>query len=162
MSDLAERLDNIRVRATVPGTELYAELRNRNEVALTFGEGVYEFIDERALERTLASLAKRLYTGWLREYREVISTTGINIEPQDQHDYNFLEELHGLEVSVTSSDERITLSTVGMLDFSAKLCRGTVRELTEKEFTARVAEIAPQLIFRYQAQASQLKARYYG
>lgn len=162
MTGLAERLDSIRVRVTAPGVELHAELRNRRELSISFGESVYEFIDERVLERALSGLAKRLYTGWLRQYREAVSTTSLNIEANDQHDFNFQEEIHAVEVSVESSDGRITLATVGMRDFSVGLRRGTVRELREDEFVARIIEVAPLLIDRYQAQVSELKARYYG
>ncbi|GAB2744387.1 hypothetical protein GCM10027174_17620 [Salinifilum aidingensis] len=162
MGELAERLDNIRVRASAPGVELDAELRNQREVALTFGESVYEFIDERYLERALAGLARRLYTGWLRQYKEAISTTNLNVEPNDQHDFNFEEDVRAVEASAESSDGRITLATVGMQEFTASLRPGTVRQLSEREFVARVAEVAPLLIERYQAHVAELKVRYYG
>lgn len=142
--------------------ELRAELRNRTDFSLPFGESVYDFVDERALEGALSSLAKRLYTGWLRQYREAISTTNVNVEPNDRHDFDFLEEIHAVEVSVASSDGRITLSTVGMREFTAQLRRGTVRELSEGEFVARVVEVAPQLLDRYPSAVSEVKARFHG
>ncbi|ASU80483.1 hypothetical protein CDG81_21880 [Actinopolyspora erythraea] len=162
MGELAERLDRIRVRASAPGVDLEAELRNRSEVTLTFGESAYEFVDERFLERALAGLARRLYTGWVRQYREAISTTNLNIEPNDQHDTDFEAEMRAVEVSVESDDGRITISTVGMQDFNASIRRGTVRELSEREFVSRVAELTPRLIQRFQAEVAELKVRYYG
>lgn len=162
MGKLAERLDNIRVRATAPGTDLEAKLHNRTEVTISFGESAYEFIDEGALERALSSLARLLYTGWLRQYREAISTTNLDIYPNDQHDFNFRDEADAVEASGESNDGRITLSTVGMRQFSAKIERGTVRELTEREFITRVAEAAPLLIEDYIAKVAELKVRYYG
>ncbi|QGK71717.1 hypothetical protein GIY23_21325 [Allosaccharopolyspora coralli] len=162
MAGLAEQLDDIRVRASAPGVEIHAELRNRSEVSLSFGESVYEFIDERVLERALGSLAERLFTGWMRQYREAISATSLNVESNDQHDFDFQEEIHAVEVGVESGDGRISLSTVGMREFSARLRRGTVRELSEDQFVARVVEVAPQLIDRYQVEVSEVKVRYYG
>nr|WP_218862114.1 hypothetical protein [Actinopolyspora biskrensis] len=159
---MAERLDRIRVRANAPGVDLEAELRDRNQVTLTFGESVYEFIDERFLERALAGLARRLYTGWVRQYREAISTTNLNIEPNDQHDFAFEEEMHAVEASAESSDGRVTISTVGMQEFSVSIRRGTVRELSEREFVARATEVVPRLIQHFQAQVAELKVRYYG
>ncbi|MBA8824737.1 hypothetical protein FHX42_002084 [Saccharopolyspora lacisalsi] len=54
------------------------------------------------------------------------------------------------------------ISTVGMRDFSATIRPGTVRELSEREFVARVAEVTPRLIQHFQAQVAELKVRYYG
>ncbi|MGJ7908273.1 hypothetical protein ACOQFL_17560 [Actinopolyspora sp. H202] len=142
--------------------ELEAELRDRSQVTLEFGESVYEFIDERFLERALTGLARRLYTGWVKQYREAISTTNLNIEPNDQHDSEFEEEMRVVEASVESGDGRIAVSTVGMQDFSATIHPGTVRELSEREFVARVAEVTPALIQRFQAKVAELKVRYYG
>ncbi|TCP50841.1 hypothetical protein EV191_107105 [Tamaricihabitans halophyticus] len=162
MGQLAERLNGIRVHAAAPGIDLEGELRNRTEITLSFGESVYEFVNEAALERALASLARLLYTGWLRQYREAISTTNLNIYPNDQHDFNFRDEADAVEASGESSDRRITLSTVGMRSFSAEIQRGTVRELSERGFIANIAEAAPRLIEDYRAKVTDIKRRYYG
>ncbi|WP_232376532.1 hypothetical protein [Amycolatopsis aidingensis] len=103
MGELAERLDNIRVRVSAPGTDIEAELRNRTEFTLSFGESVYEFIDERALERALASLARLLYAGWQRQYREAISDTALNIDPEDQHDLDFRDESRAASPAMAES-----------------------------------------------------------
>ena len=161
MSGLAEQLDGIRVRASTSGGDIRAELSNRREVSISFEEGVYGFISETALEAALSRLARQLYTGWVRQYQAAISTTHLDGEPKDQHHLNFQDEVRAVQVSVESSDGRISLSTVGMQDFTAKVRRGTVRELSEGEFTARVAEVAPQLIRQYQAKVLELKGRYY-
>lgn len=162
MGELADRLDRIRVRVRAPGTDIEAELRNRNEFALSFGEGVYEFIDERALERALASLARLLYAGWQRQYREAISDTRLNIDPEDQHDFNFQEESRAVESHGESGDGRVALSAVGMDEFTARIKPGTLRELREGEFTALVTEAAARLLENYQATMNELKVRFYG
>ncbi|MHA6802149.1 hypothetical protein [Salinifilum ghardaiensis] len=162
MGELAERLDNIRVRANAPGMDVQAELHNRAEFTLSFGESVYEFADERALERALASMARLLYAGWQRQYREAVEAAGLDIDPQDQHDFNFQEECRAVESHGESSDGRFALSAVGMDEFSARIQRGTVRELGEGEFAARVTEAANLLVADYQAKTTELKMRYYG
>ena len=162
MGDLAERLDGIQVRVSAPGADIEAELRGRSELRLTFGESVYEFSDERALERTLASLARLLYTGWARQYQEAIAETNLTSGPRDQHDLNYQEEVREIEASGESGDGRVALSTVGMGDFAAQIKRGTVRELEEDEFAAQVGEAATLLLGSYQAQVNELKLRYYG
>ena len=162
MGRLAERLDNIRVRVRAPGADIEAELSARNTITLSFGESVYEFIRERYLEHALASLARLLFAAWLREYRAAIADTGLNIDPKDQHDLNFRDERQEIRSSGESSDGRITLSTVGMNDFTARITRGTVRDLREREFVALVEEAAAALLADYRAQVRELKKRYYG
>ncbi len=162
MGELAERLDRIRVRVSAPATDIEAELRNRTEITLSFGESVYEFIDERALERALASLARLLYAGWQRQYREAISGTGLDIDPNDQHDFNFQEESRAVESYGESSDGRVALSAVGMDEFTARIKPGTMRQLRETEFAARATESATRLLDDYQTTMDELKVRYYG
>ncbi len=162
MGRLAERLDNIRVRVRAPGADIEAELSARNTITLSFGESVYEFIRERYLEHALASLARLLFAGWLREYRAAIADTGLNIDPKDQHDLNFRDERQDLQSSGESSDGRIRLTAVGMDDFTVRITRGTVRDLREREFVARVGEAAAALLGDYRTQVRDLKKRYYG
>lgn len=162
MGQLAERLDNIRVRTRLPNMDIEAELRNRDQITVEFGESVYEFTNERVLEDALASLARLLYAGWQKQYRAAIDDTDLDIDPNDQHDINFRDEANAVEASVTSSDERITLSTVGMREFSARIKPGTLRELKERHFLARIDELAPRLIEEYRSQVGELKVRYYG
>lgn len=159
MAGLAEQLDGIKVQASTSGADIRAELSNRSQVVLSFGEGVYEFISEHALEQALSRLARQLCTGWVRQYQEAISTTHLDDQPKGQRDYDFQEEVRAVSASVESSDGRISLSTVGMQDFTATVRRGTVRSLSEGEFAARVAEVAPQLIRQYQAKVLELKTR---
>lgn len=162
MGELADRLDNIRVRANPPGMDVEAELRNRNEFTLSFGESVYEFIDHSALERGLASVARLLYAGWVRQYQEAIAETNLDTDPKDQHDLNFREETRAIESCGESSDGRVAFSAVGMDDFTARIKQGTLRELDDREFAARASEAATLLVEDYMAQTTVLKMRYYG
>lgn len=161
MGELADRLDNIRVRVSAPGADIAAELRNRGEFGLYFGESVYEFIDERFLEHSLASMARLLYAGWQREYMDAISDTNLNVLPEDQHDFNFRDEVRAIEASGQSSDGRITISAVGMDDFTVQIKSGTVRELGEAEFATGASEAASLLLQRHEEQATQLQMQYY-
>jgi hypothetical protein len=160
MGRLAERLDNIRVQVRAPGAEIQAELSSRNIITLSFGESVYAFISERYLEHALASLARLLFAGWVREHRAAIADTGLNIDPKDQHDLRFRDERQEIRSSGESSDGRVRLSAVGMDDFTVRIKRGTVRELREREFVARVGEAASALLADYRAQVRELKKRY--
>lgn len=162
MGKLAERLDAIQVRVKAPGAEVEAELRNRRDFTLYFGDSVYEFIDEKALERALASLARLLYAGWQREYMRAIEDTSIRVLPDDQYDINFREESRQIEVTAESHDGRVKLSAVGMDEFTAEIEHGTLRKLKEHEFANRVAETASLLLDRHDAKATELQMGYYG
>jgi hypothetical protein len=162
MGRLADRLDGIRVRVRAPGTEIEAELRNRTDITITFGESVYDFVDERGLERSLAALARLVYAGWLRQYRAAIDDSALDITPRDDRDGKFLGERAKIEASGRSGDGRITLTCVGMQDISVEILPGTVRELTEAEFTARAKEAVTTLIQDYLAKVRALRKRCYG
>lgn len=161
MGYLADQFDRIRVRVRAPGAEIEAELRNYTEISLSFDESVYEFISESALDQELARMARLLHAGWVRQYRAVLDGTAISIDPKDRHDRNFIEERSGIEVSGSSHDERVALSTKGMNEFSAKVERGTVRDLKEKQFTTDVAEAVSDLFEKFRRQASEIHERYY-
>ncbi|WP_258175231.1 hypothetical protein [Actinopolyspora mortivallis] len=110
----------------------------------------------------LASLARLLYAGWQRQYREAIEGRGLDVEPHDQHDFDFQAECRAVESYGESSDGRFALSAVGMDEFTARIKRGSLRELREDEFAARVSEAATLLVRDYQAKTTELKLRYYG
>jgi hypothetical protein len=161
MGQLADRLDGIRVRVRVPGSEIEAELRNRTDVTISFGESVYEFLDERGLERSLASLARLLYAAWLREYRAAIDDSALDVTPHDQRDYDFLDARSEIAAGGASNDGRIRFSAVGMQDITVEIVPGTVRELTEDQFAARTKEAVTILIQDYMAQVRDLRIRFY-
>ena len=161
MGQLAERLDSIHVRVRAPGTEIEAELRNGTDITISFGEGVYEFLNESGLERHLASLARLLYAAWLRQYRAAIDDSALDIAPHDDRDHEFLRERSQLESAGASGDGRITFSAVGMRDISVRIVPGTVWQLTEDQFAARTKEAVALLVQDYRAKVRQLKIRYY-
>ncbi|QWF79450.1 hypothetical protein HUW46_02858 [Amycolatopsis sp. CA-230715] len=161
MVDLAERLGQIRVRVRAPGTEIEAELRGRTGISLSFEESVYEFIDESALERALASIARLLWAGWRRQYLSAIDETSLSIDANDFRDSNFIADRARIEAIGTSSDERIVITTVGMENFAVHIEPGTVREVPEDQFATKASAAATKLIQDFQAKVSELKKRYY-
>ena len=161
MADLAERLDGIRVQVRAPGTEIEAELRRRTGITLSFGESVYDFIDESALERALVGIARLLWTGWQRQYRAAIDETNLNIEVDDLRDSNFFADRAKVEAIGKSNDARITITAIGMESFTVHIKPGTVREISEDQFAANASESATKLIQDFQAKVDELKKRYY-
>ncbi|MBN9745993.1 hypothetical protein DMP23_33760 [Amycolatopsis sp. A1MSW2902] len=161
MPDLAERLDGIQVRVRAPGAEIEAELRRRTDITVSFGESVYDFIDESALETALASLARLLWAGWQRQYRAAIDETGLNIDVDDLRDSHFFTDRANVEAVGASAGERVAISAVGMENFSVAIKPGTVREIPEDQFSVDVSVAAAKLIQDFQDQVDELKKRYY-
>jgi ribosomal protein L29 len=161
MGELADRLDAIAVRAQVPGIEIVAELRDRTDVTISFGEAVYEFISEVRLENYLGSLARLLYAGWLRQYRAAIDDSALDVDPHDQRDHDFLDARAEIESTGASSDGRITFSAVGMQDMSVDIAAGTLRELTEEQFSERAKEAVAVLIQDHLSKVRELKRQFY-
>ncbi|WP_199856676.1 hypothetical protein [Nocardia suismassiliense] len=161
MQDLAARLDNIQVRVRAPGTEIEAELSRRTNIALFFGDGAYAFVDEPMLEQALASIAKLLWVGWQRQYRRALEYTNLTIDAVNSVDIKFFADRDKTEAVGASSDQRMTFLTIGMRSFSVHIEPGTVREITESQFSRSAAEAATLLIEDYQAKVQELKQRYY-
>jgi hypothetical protein len=162
MSSLAERLDAIRVHVKVPGADIEAELRGRTDVTLSFGRSVYEWLNEANLERFLAALARLLYVEWTRQYRAALSEPFRDAgTAESQRDRDFLAERDTLEAGGTSTDGRITVSATGMHNFSVRITRGSLRELSEREFVAGTREAVVSFLDDQRAKVRELKLRYF-
>lgn len=162
MESLADRLDNIRIRVQAPGSEIYADLRNRKDVSISFGESVYEWLGESNLERILARMGRLLYVEWVRKYRAELSDSFVNaMGPESQNDRDFLAARAEMESSGRSHDGRVTISAVGLQNVEVHIVRGTLRELKEHEFAARVHEAVQDLADNFQANIRELKLRFF-
>jgi hypothetical protein len=163
----ADRMDNMRVRAAFPGGHLVGELRGRSEVTVSFAPGSYARFEEREMERQLAGVAKLLWAARMKEYYSAVSASvghEVNREPpavgrQDQEYYAARDDL---VAEGYSADGRVRIVTQGMVRWSVKIADGTLRALTEQEFTDRVRETGAHLIADQMAKIRALKDRCYG
>ncbi|MFC9432979.1 hypothetical protein [Nocardia sp. NPDC057030] len=158
---MSTRLDNIRVHVRASELEIEAELRHRTNVTISLGEGVYDFVDESAIEQVLANILELLWAGWQREYRKVIEHTDLVIDAEDLTDKRFFAERDSVEAVGSSNDKRITLSTVGMKDYSVHITPGTMRKLTSIEFSVGVGDAATELIQDFRDKVGEVKDRHY-
>ena len=162
MISLGERLDGIRVRVQVPGTEIGAELRNRTDVTLTFGRSVYKWLSESHLEHFLATLARLLYAEWLRQYRAALSESYLSASgPETPQEREFLAAREKLEASGQSPDGRITISATGMQNFRVRIAPGTLRELREREFVASATEAVTAFLDDQRTKIGELKQQFF-
>jgi hypothetical protein len=162
MESLADRLDSIRLRVQAPGCEVYADLRNRKDVSISFGESVYEWMKESTLERSLATMGRLLFVEWVRRYRAELSDSFLAASrTETQNDRDFIAARAAMESTGRSQDGRVTFSVVGMQNLEVHIVRGTVRDLTESEFVARVHEAVQDLTTSYQSNVRELKLRFF-
>ena len=162
-SEHGQRVDAIRLRVQAGRAEIYADLRQRDQVTVSFGRGIYRFLDERTLEAHLANLGRLLVAAWTRAYLESLdedirAAQGVH----DQRDRTFAEERSRIASYGASADERIVITGRGMSDIRVSIQEGTLRQIGEREFTDRIRAAATHLIRDYMDQVRELQRRYYG
>jgi hypothetical protein len=166
MGVLADRLDNMRVRVSIPGGEISAELYGRSEIRLEFEQGYYySRTDERELEHKLAILCRLLWVARTREYDAIVRSEGGEPIPRDlaTHplDLKYHERLDELVAEGSSVDERIRVSVRGLREWTVKIKEGALRALHEGEFIGRAADAADALIRDQLDKVRQLRQQVY-
>lgn len=161
MGALADRLDGIRIRVRVPGTDIHAELTDRTRIDVSFGDGTYEWLHEGDLQHHLATLARLLVAGWMREYRAALTANDVPTRPPEElRNRDYEQACDELAASGASSDGRVTVSSVGLRDFQVRITPGTLRQLTETEFRSRVREATTAFLADHTNSIQLLKLRH--
>jgi len=162
MGELGDRLDKIHVRVRVPGTPIQGELHHRGEIGISFDPDSYQWLRESRLAHYLATVARLLYAGWTREYRAAISSSLLPVDPPEEVRNRAYEQARDeVEASGSSADGRVTVSAVGLRNFTARITPGTIRELTEQEFVSRAREAATAFLADHRAQIRELKLAFF-
>jgi hypothetical protein len=164
---LSDRLDRMRVVVTVSSGEITGELRNRTDVRVWFAAGSYRRYHERDLERQLASLAKLLWAGRMKEYYAAASeafgraATGEPwaLTPRDNRYYAARAEI---VARGSSTDGRVRVAVQGMRLWTVRIADGTIRALSEEAFAACLRDAAADLIRDQLRQIQLLKDECYG
>ena len=73
MGEFAERIETMRIRASLRDGAMTAELGDRDQLSLAFREGFYNLCDDSDLERRLGMLASLLWVARTREYSRIYS-----------------------------------------------------------------------------------------
>ncbi|WP_067508260.1 hypothetical protein [Actinoplanes sp. TFC3] len=167
MGELADRVDSMRVRASTPDKGIIGELYSRDQLSLSFQEGLYQLLDDEALERRLAVLANLLWVARTREYSRIYAdiTGDYSVgeeKPISERDIAWQTERDSLEVSGSSADGRLTVRSVGMRQWDVAVQPGTARELDEHQLSVAVGEAAGALIRQQFAGLAALSNKYYG
>ena len=167
MGDFAERIETMRVRASLRDDAIIAELCDRDQLTLAFREGFYNLCDDGDLERRLGLLASLLWAARTREYSRIYGevtgdySTGED-PPADVRETDWRAERDALVVTGSSADGRITVHAAGLRQWQVTLRPGTTRALGERQFAVAVGEAAGELIRDQFAKLAALSLKYYG
>jgi hypothetical protein len=148
MGIIADRLDGLRVRASVADGGIRGELRGRASVEVTFAPWVCRMLDERSLERHLAALAKLLWAARMRDYFAAVSEAfgeTVTREPPaaGRRDVEFVQARDRIVARGSSVDGRIAIEVLGMRAWRVTVADGTLRA---RELPQQVREAAEALI----------------
>ena len=167
MGELADRVDGMRVRVTTADGGITAELHDRDQLALTFREGLYPLFDDGELERRLATVATQLWAARTREYWRIFGdvtgdySTGED-KPVTARDTEWRAERDELEATGSSADGRVTVRVAGLRRWQVTLRPGTVRALDEGQFALAVGEAAGGVIRDQFTKLAELSGKHYG
>ncbi len=167
MTDLASRLDMLRVRAEVPGGLVAGEFRDRSEVVVSFGGNGYYRATERDLEEQIVSLCRLLVAAWSRAYWGLMSevqgrTIVGEAPPTSDADSEFRGARDRMVVHGRSADGRISVTFDGQRGWSATIEPGTLVALSEEGFIASARDASRDLVQSHRATIGRLKAEIYG
>jgi hypothetical protein len=168
VGELADRVDTMVIRASTPDGGITAELRGRDQLSLSFSDGLYRLFDDDAeLSRRLAIVANLLWVARTREYRRIYAdvtgddSTGETLAISER-DIAWRTERDDLVATGRSTDGRVTVHFVGMRQWQVTIRPGTVRALDEQQFIRSAGEAAGALIRDQFSQLAALSHKHYG
>jgi hypothetical protein len=166
MGVLAERLAGMRVRASLPNGGVSGEFSAERGVDISFSWGTYRTLDERELERRLASLAKLLRVAQAREYYAAVSeafgrTVTKELPPLTPRDVAYDKARAELVAEGWSADGRVGVAVRGMAAWTVRIAGGTLRALDEREFAERFRQAGAELLRDQAAKIQALKDQIY-
>jgi hypothetical protein len=166
MSDLREKINAMRVRASSPDQMITAELSGRSQVTLSFAPGWYGRCTDSELGRKLSTVASQLWVARMREYWTVRSRDAGEIitsepKPISPRAVAYRKARSVLVARGRSADGSVSISVEGMRSWTVTVAPGTVRVLDEREFAAAAGEAAAALIQDQYQKVATLKAEIY-
>ncbi|GLY32497.1 hypothetical protein [Kineosporia sp. NBRC 101731] len=161
MGELAERVNQLKVFVSTPDNGMTAELQGRDQLSVTFQEGLYRRSDEAGLERKIATLANLLWLAHTREYWRIFrDVTGNYLAGSDHSQNSSVGERQQARDSVeaigVSANGAIKLRSTGLRQWHVSIRGGTLRDLSERDFTASLGEAAQRLLRAHAVKLAKL------
>lgn len=166
MPALADKLDALHVQAATPDQTVFAELRGRRTVSVSFAPGYFAHTTAARLQDKLAVVARLLWVQRMKAYYAAFSdVVGYAVTHESpvlsERDLAFREARAELVAEGASDDGIVALSVVGMWHWTVQIAPRTVPDLGEESFCRAVAQAAERLIDGQYAKALQLRAAIY-
>lgn len=151
MTAAPEYLETLSAEAETPDGTAFARLRGTSDISVSFVPGYYAQTTEARLADKLTQLGRLLWVARMRAYYRLKSDLldrEIRGEgrPRNERQAARREARDSIVASGRSDDGRVELSAVGLLNWSATVAPGTVRQVSEEAFTAACAQAAERLV----------------
>jgi hypothetical protein len=157
---LAEALDGVRVRATVPDGSAWGEMLG-DEVRIGFAPGYYPAASEQGLQETLVALCRLLWAARVRADQAAVRAAGgepVRRERLSRRDREYRQRFDDLVATGGSADGRVRILARGLSQWSVT---ADTRGLREDEFTARAAEAGAAFIRDLRERVLRLRLEIY-
>lgn len=166
MSLLASSIAGLEAVAGTPDEQVFAEVRGKTTIAVSFAPGYYARTDEPTLEWQFARLGKLLFVQRMRAYyviRSVDFDEPVTREssPQGPRDEEFVQRRSELVAIGTSGDGRVEVSVVGMREWAIRIAPDTCTALSEDGFCRAMGEAGTAMMVGQFAQIRALKHEVY-
>lgn len=160
---LAERIADGVVTVSTPNEQVFGEVRGERRVKVWFAPGHYEQVAPSRLEQELATVARLLFAGALREHATAqTEVTGRVFErriPLGRRDKEYAAALGELAAEGTSQDGSVTVRAVGQQDYAVTIAPGALDRLSEESFRLACTEAAEALLADTEQQAAAARVR---
>ena len=144
---------NRSARATSPDGKLVATMQRDGALTLTMRPGAYRLGDEERLAHQLERLAALVWVDYRRRY----GPAGDAEADLDQQQRDFRNRRADLRAEGSSGDRGVTLETVGLSRWQARVEHDYFAERTEAQVVAALREAAAAVLRDWDARVLRLK-----
>jgi hypothetical protein len=164
MGEFVDRLARLVIKVASPDGRINLELRQPDQVVVSFVPGAYRSYTAGRLARQLAQLATLTWTRYHRGYRETVEailgplTDDGYAHPRDRE---FWARLERLSLSSTSDHKTIHLRSRALVAWDISIADRVPATLTERQFLAELHSAAATILTDYRARVVLLTDEVY-
>jgi hypothetical protein len=164
MSEFADRLANLSIRAESPDGRIAGHVEGRMRVQVRFVGDAYGRYAEGELGHQLGQLAAVLWSRYRRGYDEVTATyrDGSPAPYETPEDIGFRDRRANLIVHGRSPHGWIKVTSRALVRWEVDVAGGAVRALSETDFLAELDGVVTDVLRRWQQEVIVLSDEIYG
>ncbi|MCD4535797.1 hypothetical protein LRP67_17040 [Nocardioides sp. cx-169] len=163
MTTYPEAAARIELEVMTPNEQLFGRLRGKYDVTITIAPGFAERAGDRETAVQLGRLCRLIFLHRAQRLRRVEEETMQPgpPEPPSAKDLEFQRRYEELTVSETSSDGTMTLTVVGLSNWTWDIASGTVDRRGSDGVAANATEVANAVALRLADEVRKLNIRVY-